>query len=102
MPLGRTKSPRITPIDVARTGEQRRLRIAVAALVAPLLVFVVLHYGPEAWDPSIVVLPQHFYIVSATSLVAFAMVLVVGIASVRTREPRTLFLACGFLAVAGV
>ena len=42
MPLGRTKSRRITPTDVARAGEQRRLRLAVAALVSPLLLFAIL------------------------------------------------------------
>lgn len=101
MRLGRTKSRRITPTDVARAREQRQLRLAVAALASPLLVFVALTYGPTGWDPMLMVPTEHFYIVSA-ALTAFGMALLVGVASVRTREPRTFALASGFLCVAGV
>ena len=57
MPLGRTKSRRSTPTDIARAREQRRLLLAVPLLITPLLAFAVLDYGPRSWDPSIVVLP---------------------------------------------
>src|SRR5262249_22026103 len=90
----------------ARVSMTRQLRergqLAVTALLlAPTALFFYLLHHPEL-DRIYQIPVPHFYIVSATSLAALILAIVVGIASVRSRAPRTFFVAAGFLAIAGI
>lgn len=71
-------------------------------LLLPLLGYFALTVVFPERDALVRVPLEHFYIVSAAALAALAMAIVIGIASVRTREPRTVAVALGFLAVAGI
>lgn len=81
---------------------QRNLILAIGLLSTPLLMYVFLTSVAPARDKLVMVPLPHFYIVSAASLVALLLATLVGIASVRTREPRTFMVAVGFLLVSGV
>jgi HD-GYP domain-containing protein (c-di-GMP phosphodiesterase class II) len=84
----------------------RRLRergqlVVTVLLLAPLALFFWLRHNPDR-DRIYQIPVQHFYIVSATALAALILATVVGIASVRSRAPRTFLVAAGFLAIAGI
>jgi len=82
-------------------SDQLLKRLGAAALVAPLVMFVVVMAFP-AWDPQIMARDFHFYVVSLTALAA-AVACAALIASASTlRHTRLLFLAVGFFAIAGV
>ena len=85
-----------------RLRERRQLLLAATLLLMPMAAFSGLISAFSAWDRVVMVPTEHFYIVSAAALTSFAMAVAVGIASVRTREPRTFFLASAFLAIAGI
>jgi HD-GYP domain-containing protein (c-di-GMP phosphodiesterase class II) len=72
---------------------------AALALSSPLVAFVALSQI-DAWNATVRAPTAHFYVVSATTLVAagISVALMVSVQSVRTT--RNLFLALGFLALA--
>lgn len=72
-----------------------------AILAAPMGMLAWLLLNP-AEDRLFMIPVEHFYVVSATSLAALCLALLVSIASLHTRKPRTLCVAVGFLAIAGV
>jgi HD-GYP domain-containing protein (c-di-GMP phosphodiesterase class II) len=86
---------------VRRRG-QRNLFVALGLLCTPLLAYVYLTSIDPARNSLVMVPLPHFYVVSAASLIALVLATLVGIASVRTREPRTFMVAVGFLLVSGV
>jgi HD-GYP domain-containing protein (c-di-GMP phosphodiesterase class II) len=53
-------------------------------------------------DPSVVVPLQHFYIVTAVSLLAFAVAVLLAIAAMQIAQYRALFLCLGFMAMGGI
>jgi HD-GYP domain-containing protein (c-di-GMP phosphodiesterase class II) len=81
--------------------ERLQVGVGVTALSLPLGLFFYLQRRPEL-DRLVQVPKEHFYVVSATALLALALAVAVGVASVRSRQPRTLFLAAAFLTIAGV
>ena len=90
----------VTASDLQARHEQRGLIIGLMLLLLPLLAFWVLRQAPSTWDPVIAVPREHFLIVSAACIAAFLMATVLSVAAVRTREPRTFFLAAAFLLIA--
>jgi HD-GYP domain-containing protein (c-di-GMP phosphodiesterase class II) len=78
-------------------------RVLVATLIlAPITLFLVLTEITPELDSRVSVPSTHFFIVSAASLCALVMAILVGVASVRSREPRTFFVAAAFLVIAGI
>jgi putative nucleotidyltransferase with HDIG domain len=73
----------------------------LAAAVLPAAAFLWLLSHP-AEDPLIRVPQEHFIIVTAVSLVAFAMALLLAIAAVQLAQYRVLFLALGFMVMGGL
>lgn len=73
--------------------------LATAALALPVVAFVVMT-NVDGWDPRLRAPTPHFWIVSATTLVAagISAALMLTVESIRTT--RTVFLALGFMAVA--
>jgi HD-GYP domain-containing protein (c-di-GMP phosphodiesterase class II) len=73
--------------------------LATLLLVSPLIVFATLSQT-DSWNATVRAPAAHFYVVSATTLVAacISVALMVSVQSVRTT--RNLFLALGFLALA--
>ena len=67
----------------------------------PLLAFLVLNANSEI-DPQTIAPEQHFYIVSVSSLICFALAGTGVAAAIRTRDPRISLISIGFLAMAGV
>ncbi len=86
---------------MARQLGERKQLVVTALLLAPLALFFVLRHNPSL-DRSYRIPVEHFYVVSATSLAALTLAIIVGIASVRSRAPRTFLVAAGFLAIAGI
>ncbi len=84
----------------SRSG-QLRFTLAAAMLAAPMGILAWLLLNP-AHDRLFMIPVEHFYVVSATSLAALCLALLVSIASLQTRKPRTLCVAVGFLAIAGI
>jgi HD-GYP domain-containing protein (c-di-GMP phosphodiesterase class II) len=83
--------------------ERLDARVLTIALVlcTPLGLFALLVMGGGRLDRTLAVPVPHFWTVSAVSLAAVLLAGVVSVASVRCREPRTMFVAIGFLAIAG-
>jgi HD-GYP domain-containing protein (c-di-GMP phosphodiesterase class II) len=81
--------------------ERLQVGVGLVVLSLPLGLFFYLAQRPSL-DRLIQVPTQHFYVVSATALLALALAVAVGVASVRSRQPRTLFMAAAFLTIAGV
>jgi len=73
--------------------------IGVVAL--PALAFVWLLAHPQS-NSSIVVPQEHFFIVSAVSLLAFGLAVLLAIAAVQIAQYRVLFLCLGFMAMGGI
>src|SRR5438876_947866 len=71
---------------------------AVGSLLFPAGIFWWLSTHPAA-DPSLVVPRQHFLIVSAVSLLAFGLAVLLAIAAVQIAQYRVLFLCLGFTAM---
>ena len=74
---------------------------ALAGLLLPAGVFAWLLAHP-AVDPSLVVPLQHFEIVTAVSLLAFGLAILLAIAAVQIAQYRILFLCLGFMAMGGI
>jgi len=74
---------------------------ALGSLLFPAGIFAWLLTHPQV-DPSLVVPRQHFFIVSAVSLLAFGLAALVAIASVQIAQYRVLFLCLGFMAMGGI
>jgi hypothetical protein len=74
---------------------------AVGLLFLPPGIFAWLVTHP-AVDPSIVVPRQHFLIVTAVSLLAFGLAVLLAIAAVQIAQYRVLFLCLGFMAMGGI
>ncbi len=72
---------------------------ALLALPLGCLAWLLLH---PAHDRLYMIPMEHFYVVSATALAALCLALLVSVASLQTRNPRTFFVATGFLAIAGI
>jgi HD-GYP domain-containing protein (c-di-GMP phosphodiesterase class II) len=87
---------------MSRHHRDRALQlVATALLLAPLGSFFLLRQRPDL-DRVYEIPVEHFYMVSLTSLTALTLAIIVGIAAVRSRAPRTFFVTIGFLAVAGI
>lgn len=75
-------------------------RVVFCALVgAPAAAFVLMHQVP-GWDPMFVAPTQHFYIVSAATLLSGAIGTALALSVSSVRSTRTVYLALGFIAVA--
>ncbi|HEX7000842.1 MAG TPA: hypothetical protein VF164_04025, partial [Trueperaceae bacterium] len=74
----------------------------IQALLGPLagslmafLLFWLLFSSPQS-DPVLAAPKTHFWIVSATSLLAVILAILVGVAGARARDSRIVYLAAGF------
>jgi hypothetical protein len=74
---------------------------ALGSLLFPAGIFAWLLAHPAA-DPSLVVPRQHFLIVTAVSLLAFGLAVLLAIAAVQIAQYRVLFLCLGFMAMGGI
>ena len=75
--------------------------VGLGALLVPAAVFVWLLGNPGS-DPRLAVPYDHFAIVSAVSLLAFGLALMLAVAAVQIAQYRVLFLALGFMAMGGI
>src|SRR5207247_10463798 len=73
----------------------------VGFILLPALVFAWLVAHPPI-DVSIRVPLQHFYIVTAVSLLAFVLAVLLAIAAMQIAQYRVLFLCLGFMALCGI
>jgi HD-GYP domain-containing protein (c-di-GMP phosphodiesterase class II) len=89
-----------TTSDIEAIRELRRLRVCLALLALPLITFAILRWLAPARDRVIVVPTEHFAVVSAACLIALLLAVGLSYAAVRTREPRTFFLAVTYLMIA--
>lgn len=99
-PAGRY--PGVAAVRSARLlGNDRALLAGLAGLAgaASLFAWLLSHPGQ---DPVVRVPVEHFYIVSAASLVAFGLATLLAIAAVQIAQYRVLFLALGFMAMGGI
>src|SRR2546429_2949729 len=79
-----------------------RFQLAAAGFILlPALVFAWL-VGHPPIDVSIRVPLQHFYIVTAVSLLAFGLAVLLAIAAMQIAQYRVLFLCLGFMAMGGI
>lgn len=69
------------------------------AVAAPAAAFLLMHQVP-GWDPMFVAPKQHFYIVSAATLLSGAIGTALALSVSSVRSTRTVYLALGFIAVA--
>jgi HD-GYP domain-containing protein (c-di-GMP phosphodiesterase class II) len=86
--------------DQDAVRERRTLCIGIILLALPLAAFGLLHWIATGADAQIVVPTEHFLAVSAACIVALLLAVVFSYAAVRTREPRTFFLAATYLMIA--
>lgn len=82
----------------------RYVRALAGPLVGSLFAFLLfwLLQASPASDPSLVAPKTHFWLVSATSLLAAILALLVGVAGARSRDARVVYLAAGFAGLAGL
>ena len=85
----------------ARPGIKWAAPAALGSLLFPTGIFAWLLAHPAA-DPRIVVPWQHFVIVTAVSLLAFGLAVLLAIAAVQIAQYRVLFLCLGFMAMGGI
>jgi len=87
---------------MSQTSRLTNRHIAWVLLASvPILAFLVLNANSDI-DPQTIAPEQHFYIVSISSLVCFALAGTGVAAAIRTRDPRISLISAGFLAMAGV
>jgi HD-GYP domain-containing protein (c-di-GMP phosphodiesterase class II) len=75
--------------------------LGAAAVLVPAAAFYWLLTHPTA-DARLVIPYQHFYLVSAVSLLAFGLAILLAIAALQIAQYRALFLALGFMALGGI
>ncbi len=73
--------------------------LAAIVLGVPAAAFAVLSFVPGL-DRTLGTLAQHFYIVTLVALLALGLALAVAAAAYRLPDPRTFFLAAGFIVMA--
>src|SRR2546427_1626172 len=89
-------------VALSRPASLSLFRMAGAGFILlPALVFAWLVAHPPI-DVSIRVPPQHFYIVTAVSLLAFVLAVLLAIAAMQIAQYRVLFLCLGFMAMGGI
>jgi HD-GYP domain-containing protein (c-di-GMP phosphodiesterase class II) len=98
--------PRYLPMASAAVPPRPWNRAAVpagvvASILLPAGIFTWLLAHP-AVDPSIVVPGPHFVIVTAVSLLALGLAVLLAIAAVQIAQYRVLFLCLGFMAMGGI
>lgn len=87
------------PVDAGRRDPLVWILGAVIAVPLAVLAWLLLDPGSDA----ILKVPvQHFYIVSAVSILAFLMAGLLAVATVQTGLYRVLFLALGFMSMGGI
>src|SRR5947208_3810341 len=74
---------------------------ALGSLLFPAGIFAWLAAHPAS-DPNLIVPGQHFLIVTAVSLLAFGLAVLLAIAAVQIAQYRVLFLCLGFMAMGGI
>mgnify|MGYP000987488770 CR=1 FL=1 len=75
-------------------------RVVFCALVgAPAVAFLLMHQV-SGWDPMFVAPTQHFYIVSAATLLSGTIGTALALSVSSVRSTRTVYLALGFIAIA--
>ena len=77
------------------------IALVVAGLGVPIAVAAVFEHVPST-DLALGTPAEHFYIVSAVALLALAFAVAVIVASRRLPDPRTFFLAMGFISMAAI
>ncbi|MDQ2682423.1 MAG: HD-GYP domain-containing protein [Chloroflexota bacterium] len=92
----------VTASDELAAREQRRLQVALLLLAMPIVIFSLLRWFVPDIDPAYVIPREHFLAVSLACIGSAIMAVLLGIAAVRTREPRTFFLAATFITIATV
>lgn len=82
----------------------RNVKVLLGPLAGSLVAFLLfwlLFTAPNS-DPTFAAPQMHFWIVSATSLLAAALALMVGVAGARAQDARVVYLAAGFAGMAGL
>ncbi|HEX3629640.1 MAG TPA: HD-GYP domain-containing protein [Candidatus Dormibacteraeota bacterium] len=75
--------------------------IGAAAILLPSLAFAWLRSHPAS-DATVRIPLQHFYMVTAVSLLALALAVLLAIAAMQIAQYRALFLCLGFMAMGGI
>lgn len=78
-----------------------RLSNPLIGILLPLALYIFLRANPSM-DPAIVVPRQHFYIVSATSIIATLIGIAVGISGSRQRNLQVVYVALAFISLASL
>lgn len=82
----------------------RGVQALLGPLAGSLLAFLLfwLLFSSPALDPVLAAPVMHFWLVTATSLLAVVLAVVVGAAGARVRDSRIVYLAAGFASLAGL
>src|SRR2546426_41766 len=95
-------APMASAVAPSRPASLSLFRMAGAGFILlPALVFTWLVTHPPI-DVSIRVPVQHFYLVTAVSLLAFGLAVLLAIAAMQIAQYRVLFLCLGFMAMGGI
>jgi putative nucleotidyltransferase with HDIG domain len=98
-------APRYSPVASAaipaRSPAGSHTALAGAVLALPILAVAWLFTHPAS-DPSITVPFEHFAIVSAVSILAFVLAVLLAIAAMQIAQYRALFLCLGFMCMGGI
>lgn len=86
-----------------RTSLHVALQIVTwGSILAAMLGLVVVLSASSEWNPQLVALRPHIYIVSVTAAAAFAVTLIVAAGSLSLRDSRLFFVALALLSMAGL
>src|SRR6476620_1443072 len=80
--------------------ERRLLLIGLVLLALPVALFAMLRWVTTGPDSRIIIPTEHFVAVSSACIISLLLAIALGYAAVRTREPRTFFLAATYLMIA--
>ena len=80
--------------------ERRLLLIGLVLLALPVALFAMLRWVTTGPDSQIIIPTEHFVAVSSACIMSLLLAIALGYAAVRTREPRTFFLAATYLMIA--